>query len=50
MTSQSEQPKTSKAGRNLPAAIGVGLALGAGLIAVLAVVPRVWFGVVAVAL
>ena len=44
------QSKTSRAGRNLPAAIGVGVALGAGLIAVLALAPRVWFGVVAVAI
>ncbi|UQE76626.1 phosphatidate cytidylyltransferase [Gordonia sp. PP30] len=43
-------PKTSKAGRNLPAAIGVGVALGACLIVVLAFVPRVWFGVVAAAI
>ncbi|MFT3714917.1 MAG: phosphatidate cytidylyltransferase [Gordonia sp. (in: high G+C Gram-positive bacteria)] len=47
---QADAPKTSKAGRNLPAAIGVGVLLGVGLIAVLAYVPRVWFGVVAVAL
>lgn len=49
MTTDS-QPTASKAGRNLPAAISVGVALGAGLIAVLALVPRVWFGVVAVAI
>lgn len=43
-----DTPKASRAGRNLPAAIAVGVALGAGLIAVLAYAPRVWFGVVAV--
>ncbi|MFD4366547.1 phosphatidate cytidylyltransferase [Rhodococcus sp. NPDC058521] len=40
----------SKAGRNLPAAIGVGLALGVSLIVILAYVPLVWIGVVAVAM
>lgn len=49
MTTDS-QPKASKAGRDLPAAIGVGLALGVMLILVLAYVPRVWFAIVAVAL
>ncbi|GAC58642.1 putative phosphatidate cytidylyltransferase [Gordonia hirsuta DSM 44140 = NBRC 16056] len=44
------KPKTSRAGRDLPAAIGVGVALGAGLIAMLIFAPRVWFGVVAVAI
>ncbi len=44
------QPRKSRAGRDLPAAIGVGVALGIGLIAVLAYVPRVWFAVVAVAI
>ncbi|GAA3959424.1 phosphatidate cytidylyltransferase [Gordonia caeni] len=44
------QPKASRAGRNLPAAIAVGLALGVGLILVLAYVPRVWFAIVAVAI
>lgn len=44
------QPKTSKAGRNLPAAIAVGVVLGGSVIAVLALAPRVWFGVVAVAM
>ncbi|MCZ4518583.1 phosphatidate cytidylyltransferase [Rhodococcus ruber] len=39
-----------KAGRNLPAAIGVGGSLGIGLILVLVFVPLVWIGVVAVAL
>lgn len=49
MTAQPQQ-KTSKAGRDLPAAIGVGVLLGGGVIAVLLLAPRVWFGVVAVAL
>ena len=39
-----------KAGRNLPAAIGVGGGLGIGLILVLVFVPLVWIGVVAAAL
>ncbi|GEE02469.1 phosphatidate cytidylyltransferase [Gordonia spumicola] len=43
-------PSTSKAGRNLPAAIGVGVGLGAMLIAVLALVPTAFYGVVGVAL
>ncbi|MEJ9079255.1 MULTISPECIES: phosphatidate cytidylyltransferase [Gordonia] len=43
-------PTTSKAGRNLPAAIGVGVGLGAMLIAVLALVPLAFYGVVGVAL
>lgn len=42
--------KTSRAGRNLPAAIAVGVALGAGLIAILLWAPRVWVAVVAVAM
>ncbi|MCK0518450.1 phosphatidate cytidylyltransferase [Williamsia sp. DF01-3] len=46
------QPKgsTSRAGRNLPAAIGVGGALGVSLILILTFVPEVWFPVVAVAI
>lgn len=43
-------PKTSRAGRNLPAAIAVGAALGFGLIAILIFAPRVWVGIVAVAI
>ena len=42
--------KVSRAGRNLPAAIAVGAALGFGVIAILVFVPRVWVGVVAVAM
>ncbi|MCF8607148.1 phosphatidate cytidylyltransferase [Gordonia sp. HY442] len=43
-------PTTSKAGRNLPAAIAVGAGLGAVLIAVLTLVPMAWYGIVSVAL
>ena len=43
------QKKASRAGRNLPAAIAVGVALGAMLIAILLFAPRVWVAVVAVA-
>jgi len=39
-----------RAGRNLPAAIAVGAALGFGVIAILVFVPLVWIGVVAVAM
>ena len=42
--------KTSRAGRDLPAAIGVGVTLGAGIIAILVFEPRIWYGVVSVAL
>ncbi|MBB2990018.1 phosphatidate cytidylyltransferase [Mycolicibacterium iranicum] len=42
--------KSGRAGRNLPAAIAVGVALGASLIAVLIFVPKVWVAVVAVAM
>jgi phosphatidate cytidylyltransferase len=41
-------PKTSRAGRNLPAAIAVSVVLGGGLIATLVFAPYVWIGVVAV--
>lgn len=41
---------TSRAGRDLPAAIGVGGTLGVSLILILIFVPEVWFGVVAVAI
>lgn len=40
-------PPTSKAGRNLPAAIGVGSALGLLVIVVLVYVPSAWVAVVA---
>ncbi|MGV0834853.1 phosphatidate cytidylyltransferase [Mycolicibacterium thermoresistibile] len=42
--------KTGRAGRNLPAAIAVGVLLGGGLIAVLIWAPYVWLGVLAVAI
>ncbi|WP_083905528.1 phosphatidate cytidylyltransferase [Nocardia transvalensis] len=42
--------KSSRAGRNLPAALGVGLALGLSLIAILLFVPKVLIGVVAAAI
>ena len=42
--------KQSRAGRNLPAAIAVGAALGFSVIAILVFVPYVWIGVVAVAM
>jgi phosphatidate cytidylyltransferase len=42
--------KPSRAGRNLPAAIAVGSALGFGVIAILVWAPRVWIAVVAVAM
>jgi phosphatidate cytidylyltransferase len=45
-----EPKKTSRAGRNLPAAIAVGALLGFSVIAILLFVPRVWVAVVAVAM
>ena len=45
-----EPKKTSRAGRNLPAAIGVGAFLGFSLIAILLFAPRLWIPVVAVAM
>lgn len=47
---QEAAPTTSRAGRNLPAAIAVGAFLGFGVIAILLWAPRVWVGVVAVAM
>ncbi|MPY85015.1 MAG: phosphatidate cytidylyltransferase [Actinophytocola sp.] len=46
----SEPKKVSRAGRNLPAAIAVGLALGAGILLSLLTVRHVFIGVVALAL
>lgn len=43
-------PAAGKAGRNLPAAIGVGGGLGVSLILIMVFAPKVWIGVVAVAL
>ena len=42
--------KKSRAGRNLPAAITVGVVLGGSVIAILLFIPRAWVGVVAVAM
>jgi len=42
--------KTGRAGRNLPAAIAVGVGLGGSVIAILLFAPKVWVGVVAVAM
>lgn len=41
--------KSSRAGRNLPAAIAVGTLLGGGLIAILLFAPYLWLGLVAAA-
>ena len=41
--------KSSRAGRNLPAAIAVGVALGGGLIAILLFAPYLWLALVAAA-
>ncbi|BBZ34309.1 phosphatidate cytidylyltransferase [Mycolicibacterium confluentis] len=49
-SSTEPSPKTSRAGRNLPAAIAVGAALGGGLIAILLLAPYIWIGVVAAAI
>ncbi|MGE2712438.1 phosphatidate cytidylyltransferase [Mycolicibacterium litorale] len=43
------QKKSSRAGRNLPAAIAVGVALGGGLIAILLFAPYLWLALVAAA-
>ncbi|WP_051989734.1 phosphatidate cytidylyltransferase [Gordonia soli] len=45
---KSPEPKKSRAGRDLPAAIGVGGSLGIGIILILIFVPTVWYAVVAV--
>lgn len=45
-----EPKKSSRAGRDLPAAIGVGAFLGFSVIAILLFAPRVWVAVVAVAM
>lgn len=51
-TEPAAQPavKTSRAGRDLPAAIAVGAALGFSIIAILIWAPYVWIGLVAVAM
>jgi phosphatidate cytidylyltransferase len=43
------QKKSSRAGRNLPAAIAVGVALGGGLIVILLFAPYLWLALVAAA-
>ncbi|TFV56488.1 phosphatidate cytidylyltransferase [Mycobacterium sp. PS03-16] len=43
------QKKSSRAGRNLPAAIAVGVLLGGGLIAILLFAPYLWLALVAAA-
>lgn len=50
MPSAPPSGKSSRAGRNLPAALAVGVGLGAALIAILLFVPKVLIGVVAVAM
>lgn len=46
-----EQPKTSRAGRDLPAAIGVGVSLGLTLILILLFAPKIgFFSIVALAI
>lgn len=47
---ETQPQKSSRAGRNLPAAIAVGVILGGGLIATLIVAPRGWVVMVAVAM
>jgi len=49
-TESTKSAGVSRAGRDLPAAIGVGVALGGGLIAILILVPRLWVGVLSVAM
>jgi phosphatidate cytidylyltransferase len=46
---QPAQPKKSRAGRNLPAAIGVGLGLGAAIVGSLLTVPVIFVGIVILA-
>ena len=50
MTESQPAQKASRAGRNLPAAIAVGVILGGGLIATLIFAPRGWVAIVAVAM
>ncbi|GAA1480444.1 phosphatidate cytidylyltransferase [Gordonia sinesedis] len=49
MATESPAKGGSRAGRDLPAAIGVGVTLGATIILVLIFAPKVWYGIVAVA-
>ena len=43
-------PRASRTGRNLPAAIAVGVAMGAAIIASLVLLPQAWVVIVAVAM
>ncbi|MDD7964341.1 phosphatidate cytidylyltransferase [Actinomycetospora lemnae] len=45
---QDKPPSSSKAGRNLPVAIGVGLAMGAVVLVALLTVRQAWIGIVAI--
>ncbi|MFT4128036.1 MAG: phosphatidate cytidylyltransferase [Gordonia sp. (in: high G+C Gram-positive bacteria)] len=47
--SDAPTPKKSRAGRDLPAAIGVGVSLGATIIVILVFAPMAWYGIVSVA-
>ena len=47
---QAPEPPKSKAGRNLPAAMAVGLTLGISLVLILIFVPKILIGVIAVAI
>lgn len=49
-TAQQPAPKASRAGRDLPAAIAVGAAIGGTLIATLVFAPRFWVLIVAIAI
>ncbi|MGW0037126.1 phosphatidate cytidylyltransferase [Gordonia sp. NPDC003376] len=44
-----ESPRKSRAGRDLPAAIGVGVALGVTIILILLFAPKLWYVIVALA-
>ena len=48
-TTTEAEPKKSRAGRDLPAALGVGFSLGIGIILILLFAPKLWYVVVAVA-
>ena len=50
MSARTEEPKKSRAGRNLPAAIGVGVGMGSVVAGSLFIEPAVFVGVVAVAI
>jgi phosphatidate cytidylyltransferase len=47
---ETEVKNTSRAGRNLPAAIAVGVVMGGGLIATLILAPRGWVAIIAAAM